>query len=153
MTTNSSSIEERLRRLEDKDAIWGLFMTYKRHLDQRDLAAYSKLFTDDAVWIGNLGSATGPSEIEALLVDTLEIWDHDKDRCYHLVANPVIEVDGDRATAESTWAYITRDPDSGPELAMLGHYVDVLARTPAGWLFARREAYLDMPYEEQDFSA
>lgn len=151
--TDGATVEERLQRLEDREAIWGLFMEYKRTLDQRDLAAYSKLFTDDAVWIGNLGEATGPAEIEALLLDTLEIWDHDQDRCYHLVTNPVIDLDGDRATSESTWAYITRGPTDEPVLAMLGHYVDELTRTPDGWRFQRREAYLDVPYEEQDFSA
>lgn len=152
MATTNLSIEERLRRLEDREAIWGLFMEYKQHLDQRDLAAYSQLFTQDAVWIGNLGEATGPAEIEALLLETLEIWDHDKDRCYHLVANPVIELDGDRATSESTWVYITRGFNDEPVMALVGHYIDVLTRTSEGWRFLRREAYLDVPYEEQDFS-
>jgi ketosteroid isomerase-like protein len=153
MAGDTRSVEERLQRLEDREEIWNLFMEYKRHLDQRDLAAYSRLFTDEAVWIGNLGEATGPAAIEALLLDTLEIWDHDKDRCYHLGANPVIELDGDRATSESTWVYITRGFNDEPVVALVGHYVDQLVRTTDGWRFHRREAYLDVPYEEQDFSA
>jgi hypothetical protein len=42
-----------------------------------------------------------------------------------------------------------RDPvvlHDAPVLEMLGHYVDELVRTPAGWRFPRREAYSDVPY-------
>ena len=65
-----------------------LFMEYKRHLDARDFKAYASLFTDDAVWVGNLGKAVGPAEIEALLVRTLEVYDSDLERTYHLVHEP-----------------------------------------------------------------
>ena len=58
--TRLDQLTRRVQRLEDQDAIWRLFMTYKDHLDQRDFKAYASLFTDDAVWIGNLGKCVGP---------------------------------------------------------------------------------------------
>ena len=73
--------------LEDREAIWRLFLTYKHHLDRRDFKAYASLFTDDAVWVGNLGKATGPAEIEALLVRTMEVYPSDRERTHHLVMN------------------------------------------------------------------
>src|ERR1051326_144361 len=100
--TGNGDIETRLRRLEDAEAVWRLFMDYRRHLDARDFAAYSQLFVEDGEWLGNLGEARGPAEIEALLERTLERYPDDATRTYHLVCNPVIRIDGDRATAQST---------------------------------------------------
>jgi ketosteroid isomerase-like protein len=148
--TRLDAMATRLQVLEDKDAIWGLFMEYKRHLDARDFKAYSMLFTDDAVWVGNLGKATGPAEIEALLERTMEVYPSDRERTHHLVMNPVIEVSGDTATALSNWGYVTRSETDAPVFEMLGHYVDELVRTPAGWRFQRREAYSDIPYISLD---
>jgi ketosteroid isomerase-like protein len=144
--TRLDDVIARLRVLEDKDAIWGLLITYKRHLDARDFKAYATLFTDDAVWVGNLGLATGPGEIEELLVRTMEVYESDRERTHHLVMNPVVEVHGDTATALSNWGYVTRSDTDAPVFEMLGHYVDELVRTPAGWRFQRREAYSDIPY-------
>jgi ketosteroid isomerase-like protein len=144
--TRLDQLTRRVQRIEDQDAIWRLFMTYKRVLDQRDFHAYAALFTDDAEWIGNLGKVIGPEQIERLLTETLEVWDDDRERTHHLVLNPVIDVDGDTATAESSWAYVTRDEHDAPVLLMLGRYLDELRRTPDGWRFSRRVAYSDVPY-------
>lgn len=144
--TRLDQLTRRVQRLEDVDAIWRLFMTYKQHLDQRDFAAYAALFTDDAEWIGNLGKVVGPQQIEELLRQTLEVWESDTERTHHLVLNPVIEVDGDTATATSNWGYVTRSDDDAPVFLMLGRYLDQLRRTPDGWRFSRRVAYSDIPY-------
>ncbi len=122
-------------------------MQYRHQLDQRDFAAYSRLFTEDGEWLGNLGSARGPAAIEALLARTLAVYPDDSTRSHHLVANPVIELEGDRATAESTWVYITHDELGRAVLSLLGHYEDVLVRAAGQWRFQRRTAYLDFPYE------
>jgi ketosteroid isomerase-like protein len=144
--TRLDELTRRVQRLEDRDAIWRLFMTYKQHLDQRDFAAYASLFTDDAEWIGNLGKVVGPAQIERLLTETLEVWRDDRERTHHLVLDPEIEVDSDTATARSNWAYVTRDEHDAPVLLMLGRYLDELRRTPDGWRFSRRVAYSDIPY-------
>ena len=144
---SGNEVEARLRRLEDIEGVWQLFMDYRRHLDARDYAAYSQLFVDDGEWAGNLGEARGPAEIEVLLERTLEIYPDDSTRTYHLVCNPTIQIEGDRATAYSTWCFITRDDADRPVLSLMGHYDDVLTRAGDGWKFLRRVAYCDMPYE------
>jgi hypothetical protein len=153
-TTALAALESRVRRLEDQDAIWRLFQEYRRQLDRRDFAAYSRLFADDGEWLGNLGTARGPAEIEQLLIRTLDGWSGEAAAHLHLVDNAVIDVDSDagRATAESTWVYVTRDFSDNPVLSLIGHYRDVLVRTVEGWRFQRREAYLDFPYQAQDLS-
>jgi ketosteroid isomerase-like protein len=148
--TRLDRLEQRLRVLEDREAIWRLFMEYKRHLDQRDFRAYASLFTDDAVWAGNLGKAVGPAEIEVLLIRTLEVYPSDRERTYHLIMNEAIDVDGDAASARSNWGYVTRGPNDEPVFEMLGRYRDDLVRTPDGWRFARRIAYSDVPYISLD---
>ena len=144
--TRLDRLAARVQVLEDREAIWRLFQTYKLHLDRRDFKAYASLFTDDAVWVGNLGKATGPEEIEALMVRTLEVYPNDRERTHHLVMNEQIDVSGDTATAWSNWGYVTHGESDAPRFEMLGHYVDNLVRTPEGWRFQRREAYSDVPY-------
>jgi len=143
-------LEARLRRLEDIEGVWQLLMDYRRLLDARDFAGYSRLFVDDGVWAGNLGEARGPAEIEALLTRTLEIYADDSTRTYHLMCNPSVAVDGDRATATSTWVFVTRDEQDLPVISLLGHYEDVLVRDGERWKFQRRIAYCDMPYQSLD---
>jgi len=141
-----ASLEARVERLERLEGVWRLFQDYRRLLDQRDFAGYSRLFADDGEWIGDLGRARGPAEIEALLERTLEVYPDDSTRTYHLVANPVIDVDGDQATATSTWCFVTRDERDQPVLSMLGHYDDLLVYRGGRWLFQRRVAYRDISY-------
>jgi ketosteroid isomerase-like protein len=143
-----TSIEQRLQRLEDIQEITTLFMAYRRTLDERDFAAYSQLFAPDGEWAGNLGASKGPAAIEKMLDDTAgQGFSIDAGEDFHLVANPDIHVDGDRATATSTWVFVTRDADDRPQLSLMGHYTDVLHRTPEGWRFLRREAFCDVPRE------
>jgi uncharacterized protein (TIGR02246 family) len=144
--TRADSLEQRVQRLEDQDAIWRLFMTYKNHLDGRDFKAYASLFTDDAVWVGNIGNVVGPAQIEDMLVKTMQVWASDEERTHHIVVNPEIDVDGDTATARCSWGYVTRSETDAPVWLMLGTYYDELRRTPDGWRFTKRVAYSDIPY-------
>jgi ketosteroid isomerase-like protein len=143
-----ASLEARLQRLEDIQEITSLFMSYRRTLDEREFATYAELFAPDGEWTGNLGSYTGPAAIKQMLEDSVgTAFAVESGNDFHLVANPDIEVDGDRATASSTWVFVTRDGDDRPQVSLLGHYTDVLARTPDGWRFLRREAFCDIPAE------
>jgi ketosteroid isomerase-like protein len=144
--TRLDELAARVQAIEDKDGVWRLLMEYRRHLDSRDFKAYASLFTDDGMWAGDLGKAVGPAAIEDLLVRTLEVYESDTTRTYHVVSNPVIDVDGDRATAYTNWTFVTRAGNDMPVWEMLGHYVDEIVRTPEGWKFKRRVAYRDMPY-------
>jgi hypothetical protein len=144
--TELTALEARVQRLEDIEDIWRLFIEYRRHLDRRDIAADAQLFVEDGEWIGDLGRAKGHAEIEQLLIQMLEGFTGESTAHLHLVDNAVIDVDGDQATAESTWIYITRDFSDNPVLSLIGHYRDVVVRTESGWRFLRRVAYRDFPF-------
>jgi hypothetical protein len=136
----------RIRRLEDLAEIERLIMDYRRHLDARDLHAYSRLFCADGEWTGNTGSAVGPDAIQAMLEERLAPNPPAPGpTSWHVVANPLIDLDGDSATASVTWALVRRSEGDVPEIALLGHYDDVLARDERRWKFKRRLAHIDIP--------
>jgi uncharacterized protein (TIGR02246 family) len=141
------SVEARLQRLEDLEEIRKLFQAYQRALDAKDFRAYAALFARDGRFVAGDMLATGPDEIFAL-VDGMPgsglLTERTGDD-FHLVSNVDIEVDGDRASATSTWSYIVRGPGDAPVLEKLGHYEDELVREDGAWRFARRSAPTDIP--------
>ena len=136
----------RLRRVEDILEIQRLLLDYGVHLDARDLRAYSNLFCEDGEWTGATGSAVGPEAIQAMLEANLTPNPPAPGATgWHIVSNPLIDLDGDRATASTTWAVIRRQPGDTPAMVLLGHYDDVLEREHGRWRFKRRQAHIDIP--------
>lgn len=141
------ALSQRVQALEDREAIRHLAQDYRRHLDARDLAAYASLFAEDGEWHGGTGYARGPDAIRTMLEERLSPNPKAPGpTTFHLVTEPVIELDGDRASGTSTWALLRRGPDDTPELAALGHYDDLYVRVEGYWRFARRLAIQDMPH-------
>ena len=57
----------------------------------------------------------------------------------HLSANPVIDVDGGTATAETDFAVLQRDDDGRARVALVGRYRDRLRKDDDGqWVFVQR---------------
>jgi 3-phenylpropionate/cinnamic acid dioxygenase small subunit len=138
-----ATLEARLRRLEDLDAIRQLFVDYGHCLDNGKFAQYGSLFAEEGeVLLGPIGRAKGPAAIQALMEKTLG---GRQGGSYHLIANPVIQLDGDRASSEVSWAVIVRQPDGQAALTMLGRHVDKLIREGGRWKFLRREGLVDIP--------
>jgi len=136
----------RLQRLEDLAEIERLFYDYRRHLDARDLHAYSRLFCEDGEWSGRTGRAVGPDAIQAMLEANLSPNPPAPGTTsWHIVTNPMIDLDGDRATASTTWTLIRRAAGDVPAVVLLGHYDDELAREHGRWRFRRRRASIDIP--------
>ena len=133
----------RLRRLEDLEAIRQVFVDYGHHLDRGDLDAYAQLFAEDGeLLLGPLGRARGRAEIRQLMGRATA---SSAGNSWHLITNPIIELDGDRATAEVMWTVVTRGEDGRAVLGMLGRHRDVLVRRDGRWQFQRREGHIDVP--------
>ena len=139
----TDSIEARLRRLEDLQAINQLFIDYGEHLDAGDFDAYADLFAEDGeVLLGPMGSATGRAEIQQLMTGMLA------DRVgttFHIVSSPRIALDGDTATSTVMWSVATAADDGLARISMVGHHVDDLVRTADGWRFQRRRGLVNLP--------
>jgi uncharacterized protein (TIGR02246 family) len=136
-------IEARVRRLEDLLEIQQLFVDYGRHLDAHDFDAYAALFAETGeVLLGPLGRAQGRAEIRALMKRVMEGMASSN---YHLVTNPTITLDGDRAHSTVMWSVIDAGPEGAPALTMLGRHVDVLVREDGAWKFGQRKGYIALP--------
>lgn len=130
----------RVQRIEDHQQIERLLMEYGRTLDERDFAAYSRLFADNGEWRGNLGTYRGPAAIEAAMQKSFDAaTDIPKGTNFHVLTNAIIDIDGDHATAVSKWAFV-RMTDNQPEFVMMGRYEDALVRERGAWKFLRRTA-------------
>jgi uncharacterized protein (TIGR02246 family) len=141
-----SALEDRLRALEDREEIHRLFLAYAAALDARDMHAYSALFARDGEWIGGTGYGRTPEGIRTMLEERLAPNPPAPGPTHrHLVTNERIELDGDRATAVSTWTLVTRTEGDVPALTLLGTYRDTLVREDGRWRFASREAHVDIP--------
>jgi hypothetical protein len=146
MPVDSEGIEGRLRVLEAKEEIRNLLQEYRRTLDIRDLRAFSALFASNGSWTGASGAATGPEAIYTMLTGALAdnppwpgatLW--------HLITDPSIAVDGERATAASMWMHVRRGDGDAPLLPTLGLYEDDLIVEDGVWRFLRRSVTRQIP--------
>jgi uncharacterized protein (TIGR02246 family) len=147
MTNEDRSLDDRIRRLDDREEIRQLAVSYKLALDGKDTAGYAALFARDGVlWCTPELVATGPAAIKQLVDDMSgNLLTETVGTDLHAIANHLIELDGDRATGSLTWLYYVIGDDGGPQLSKVGHYVDEYVREDGVWRFARREAPTDIP--------
>jgi len=138
---DTASLTARLQKFEDKDEIQNLLLDYGRHLDNRDFAAYSRLFAKDGEWVGGFGSVSGPANIQAFMEKNMGTGPN-RAKNYHLLSNFVITVNGDTATAWSRWAFVVPG-EKGAVISQAGRYDDTLVREDGHWRFKRRVASND----------
>jgi ketosteroid isomerase-like protein len=145
MIDSSVTLEERLQRLEDLEAIRRLFLDYGQYLDTKDFRSCSELFADDGEFVVPFGVVKGPEGVRTMMEDMLgRDLAARPGKDLHLFANPTIELAGDRATARSFWIYVCPDADGSPRIAQFGHYEDEVVRVNGGWKFKRRDAQRDI---------
>jgi len=137
----AAATQARLHAIEDRQAIERLLVDYGRTLDDRDFAAYAGLFARDGEWKGALGSYHGPAAIQAAMekIFTEAAADIPKGRNFHVMSNFRIDIQGDRATAHSTFIFY-KLKGSTPEPAVAGRYEDEFIRENGAWRFFRRAA-------------
>jgi SnoaL-like domain len=122
----------------DRDAIRDLLARYTYNGDRGRVAELAACFADDGTIEFPGNKATGPSAIEQALSGGTATRNPALSFVRHHITNPLIEVDGNRATARS---YFTVHTDIGPDHS--GTYSDRLIRTPQGWRFAHRLVRVD----------
>jgi SnoaL-like domain len=151
-TRMSKTIEERLQALEDREELINLKARYVNYNDggwqgptHTDPDAVADMFVEDGIWDGspNAGYAQGRAEIKALFERFRAVK-----FIIHYLANPLIEVDGDRATGH--WhALVTSTMPDDTSLWILGLYKEQYVRTSQGWKIKvlRFETAVAAPYE------
>jgi SnoaL-like domain len=135
-----SLLEWRVQRDEDIKAIERVLVDYGRTLDRRDFAAYSALFAKEGEWKGGFGTFKGPANIKAAMEKAFTgNSDVPPGSNFHVMSNFIIDVKGDRATADSMFVFY-RMSGSKPEPAVAGRYEDQLIREDGAWKFLSRNA-------------
>ena len=111
--------------VEDRDEILQLLYRYNHTIDGGDANGWAETFTEDAVFdaAGNVLSGH----------DALRDFAASFKGRRHVVANPLVEIDGDTATVRA-YAVVF----SGTTPSVVGLYEDELVRTHEGWRFAKR---------------
>ena len=130
----------RTQELEDREAIRRIFADYAGYLDAGDHAGYASLFADDGVMAAQLGEAVGPAAIEATLDAALGPSVRATfPSAVHVMNNQRIDIDGDAATTDVLWFYLTTDDDGVPTILQAGRYTDRLVKRNGEWKLSRHD--------------
>lgn len=129
------TVEERLQRLEDIIEIGNLKARYLDTADggwdriSHDASQVTGLVSDDFTWDGlQFGSFAGVEGSAAL-------WRQCRANlpfAYHVITNPLIEVEGDEGQGEWHVLWFATDKE-GTELWAMAIYQDRFVRTAGGW--------------------
>lgn len=129
---------------QDLEAIRDLLTRYTYDGDRGRIDALAACFADDGRLEFPGGSGTGPEGITSAL--TAGTRNPALTFVRHHITNPLISVDGNRATARS---YFQVFSNNGLDHA--GTYSDEIKRTPEGWRFALRLVRVDWQAEDSLF--
>jgi uncharacterized protein (TIGR02246 family) len=132
-------MSDAVERVLDHLAIRELTARYNRAFDDVDSEAWADTFTADGVMdYGGSAPIAGRNALVKMSQATGYGF-------VHITTDPIIEVDGDRATQRCTVIIANRSKARDRvAIAMTGRYEDELVRTPDGWRFKRRTAVLDV---------
>jgi ketosteroid isomerase-like protein len=140
-------MDEQLTLLLEERAILRALNEYAHAMDYADEQGWVDSFTPDAVFDvyraesgETIHRENGHGDLAAY------IGAYPKPPAYrkHIVVDPLIEIDGDRATVVSYWLLLQRDDASGgPVLAAFGRYRDTLRKHEGTWRIAERTAEVE----------
>lgn len=139
MNSNTAiSSETRLGELEDRLSITDVLYQYATALDTHDWDLLRSCFTPDGVadFLEFGGVNEGRDAIVKLCGGVLSGLDASQ----HLVGNPRVSLEGDRATATCYFQaqHFLTSPAGGNTYLVGGTYVDRLRRTEDGWQIEHR---------------
>ncbi|HEY2330279.1 MAG TPA: nuclear transport factor 2 family protein [Acidimicrobiales bacterium] len=114
--------------IEDREEIRELLARYNHTIDAHQSDEWVGLFTDDGVFDAGGRAMQGPDELRAF-ADGVPVG------LRHVIANEIIELDGDQATVKSYLFILAGKPAA---VMTTGVYVDSVRRVDGRWRFARR---------------
>ena len=130
-----------LEKLEARAEICDLLAAYCINFDDQNWDAFAELWTDDAVFMVEAHAFAGKTAVLDFLSTCLPAGYVSK----HMISQPLIELadDGLSARARTDVVWIA----SNFQNAIVGRYIDELAKTDGRWKFRRRRE-TPVPYQE-----
>jgi hypothetical protein len=145
---NLEELEQRLRALEDIEAIKKLKARYCAHCDNNyDADGIASLFTKEAVWDGgSFGKHEGQEAIRIFFRGAPQIFPF----AIHQVMNPIIEVKGEQATG-SWYLFQPATLAEGDQAVWLAaRYEEEYVKMGGEWKFKHLKVFPSFltPYEQ-----
>lgn len=142
-----ASLEERVQRLEDLEAIKDLMARYSHHInkgwngEEVDLDAMPSVFAEDIEWTSwNAGTPETGIERGTEILREETGW---IDFSMHSLTNPIIAIDGDKATGN--WLMWIASKRKGFTPNQIFMSLDITyARTARGWLIKTLDMHFGM---------
>ena len=126
--------DDAVRVLADRDEIHDIMMRYSHGVDQREMEIVRACFAPD---LQTVGWGTGEPFDRDALIRFISGVGHFRETM-HMMANQLIEVDGDTA-AMDTFAQLTHRLDGDSEkLLVSSRYVEKLTRRDGQWAITQR---------------
>jgi 3-phenylpropionate/cinnamic acid dioxygenase small subunit len=127
--------------VEAKLAVTELLYRYAELIDAGDFDGLGALLGR-----GNFMGVSGADRIAKLFATTTRRFpEHgNTPRTRHLVLNPIVDVDGDAATARSTFCVVQQTDTVALQPIVVGRYADTFARGGEGWHFTERTVDIQM---------
>lgn len=132
--------------LSDGDQIRNLLGTYCERIDAADYDGVGLMFGDDGALVTDDGAelARGAAAIAAFYRGLIKLHDG-RQRTKHIVANTVLEPDGDdRIVARSSYVVLQATADLPLQPIIAGRYVDAFERTDGAWRWRERRFSSDL---------
>ena len=143
----ATELEQRITRLEDIEAIKQLKARYCEVCDDdHNPDRITSLFAEDAIWeSADFGKAEGHAAIRELFTGFKKMFNFSQ----HNIMNPIIEVDGDRATGVwyimGPWTYT----ENNEEKWMALRYDDDYVKRDGEWKYQHLRVALRMVADRQ----
>jgi hypothetical protein len=137
-------MDDALREMIDRQAIWQVMVRFARGLDRLDTALALTCYWEDAIEDHGrfVGTAEGflawwSQQVAPMFLST-----------HHAIMNQFCEIDGDDAHAETYYIFTGTYPKA-PHFMSTGRYIDHFQRRGGEWRFANRvtivEGTFDLP--------
>lgn len=140
---SGEGLADRLDRVESELAIRRLAAEYCHGADKRDLARWSAVWAEDAVWA--LGEDRDAVGLAAICDAVRAQWDA-FEQLHHHTANHVIEISGDEATGQADVG-LAAEVTPGVWVRGGATYLDRYVRRAGRWSILRREPGRDYYFD------
>ena len=152
-TSAQTTLSAEQQALADRIAIEDMVTRYYGNFGKQDAADdFGAFYTEDAVFDVNGIVSTGREAIEAFYTDTGDDEEAPAAQgTFHMmISNPVIDVNGDTATAQFMWTGVMNTGiDGRPQLWEQGREYDLLVRQDGQWRIKKRTVIADSGLPER----
>ena len=136
--------------MSNREEITDLIYRYAELIDAGEFDALGRLLDRASFGGPRTPKVSGAQNIAGLFAMTTKRFGDGTPKTRHLVLNPIVEVDGDTATARSTFCVVQATDLVPLQPIVVGRYFDRFARDGAGWHFTERIADVEMAGDVSD---